>query len=164
MRFNGINQQQFVVTDPAILNQVVFAANGTVSNVPSIQSLTEFCPAADDARCCSRICNRRTRTKLLSASSGNCRYKTTLSATYTFAQTKRLLRSRNINAPVGGVRPNPAAGNIFQYESTGRFTQNQMIFNFRSNFSEAVSLFGNYAFGAREKRFGRRGNFSGKSI
>ena len=78
-------------------------------------------------------------------------YKTTLSATYTFAQTKRLLRSRNVNAPVNGVRPNPAAGNIFQYESTGRFTQNQIIFNFRSNFSETVSIFGNYAFGGARR-------------
>jgi hypothetical protein len=30
------------------------------------------------------------------------------------------LRSRNINAPIGGVRPDPGAGNILQIESTGR--------------------------------------------
>jgi hypothetical protein len=30
------------------------------------------------------------------------------------------MRSRNINAPVNGVRPNPAFGDITQFESTGR--------------------------------------------
>jgi len=74
-------------------------------------------------------------------------FKTTLAVTYINAQTRRLLRSRNINAPLNGVRPLPNSGNIFQYESTGRFNQNQLIFNVRSNFSERASIFGNYAFG-----------------
>jgi outer membrane receptor protein involved in Fe transport len=39
-RFNGINQQQFIVTDPVILDQVIFAQKGAASNVPSVQSLT----------------------------------------------------------------------------------------------------------------------------
>jgi len=38
-------------------------------------------------------------------------------------------------------------GNILEYESNGRFDQNQFLVNFRSNFSKRVSVFGNYAFG-----------------
>ncbi|MEJ7699993.1 MAG: hypothetical protein WKF71_10160 [Pyrinomonadaceae bacterium] len=41
IRFNGINQQQFVVTDPSILDAAIFTPNG-VSNVPTVQSLTAF--------------------------------------------------------------------------------------------------------------------------
>lgn len=40
---------------------------------------------------------------------------------YFFAQGRNLLRGRNINAPDGsGVRPDRAAGNVTQIESTGR--------------------------------------------
>ena len=42
------------------------------------------------------------------------------------------------------MRPNPAEGNIFQYESTGKFTQNQLILNLRTRFG-AYSIFGNYS-------------------
>src|SRR6185295_7956665 len=34
-RFNGVNQQQFVVTDPAILDPIVFTQSGA-ANVPTI--------------------------------------------------------------------------------------------------------------------------------
>ena len=86
-------------------------------------------------------------------------FKTTVSATYVNAQIRNLLRSRNINAPVNGMRPNPAAGNIFQYESTGRFSQNQLIFNFRSNFMEDVSIFANYSFGEAKSDSDGAGSF-----
>lgn len=158
LRFNGINQQQFVVTDPNILDQVVFARNGSVSNVPSIQSLTNFAQPQTTRVAAANLQTPRTNQIALSVER-QLPFKTTLSATYTFAQTRRLLRSRNINAPINGVRPVPSAGNIFQYESTGRFTQNQIIFNFRSNFSKAVSLFGNYAFGAAKSDSDGAGTF-----
>ena len=38
-RFNGTNQQQFLVTDPAVLDLARFTLDG-VSNVPSVESLT----------------------------------------------------------------------------------------------------------------------------
>jgi hypothetical protein len=36
------------------------------------------------------------------------------------------MRSRNINVPVDGVRPNPAFGDITQFESTGRSESNRL--------------------------------------
>ncbi|MEJ7699994.1 MAG: hypothetical protein WKF71_10165 [Pyrinomonadaceae bacterium] len=74
-----------------------------------------------------------------------------------------VLRSRNINAPFNGVRPTPNAGNIFQYESTGRFNQNQLIFNFRSNFIEDVSIFANYSFGQAKSDSDGAGTFPANS-
>ncbi len=66
-----------------------------------------------------------------------------------------MLRARNINAPIcpqqvgclDAPRPDPTGGNVFEYESTGRSDQNQMIINFRTNFNPRVNLWGNYRLG-----------------
>lgn len=42
---------------------------------------------------------------------------------------------------------------------TGRFNQNQLLLNFRSNFIEGVSLFGNYAFGGAKSDTDGAGTF-----
>lgn len=146
LRFNGINQQQFVVTDPAILDQAVFTADGGVSNVPSIQTLTAFAQRQTTRVVAPNLHAPRTAQLALSVER-QLPFKTILSATYVYSHTSGLLRSRNVNAPINGVRPFPTSGNIFQYESTGRFNQNQLLLNFRSNLSPRISLFGNYAFG-----------------
>ena len=68
----------------------------------------------------------------------------TLSVSYIGARTLHVLRSRNINAPINGVRPFANVGNIFQYESSGRFNQNQLIVNFNNRLSRKFSLFSTY--------------------
>ena len=55
-RFNGINQQRFIVTDPAILRNVIFTPNG-VSNIPTISAACRFRPATDDAAGFARFAN-----------------------------------------------------------------------------------------------------------
>lgn len=161
LRFNGVNQQQFVVTDPAILDPIVFRQSG-VSNVPTVQALTAFAQ-----RQTTRVVSPDLQAPYtIQAAVGIERqlpHKTTLSVTYVSVQTRRLLRSRNINAPVNGVRPVPGAGNIFQYESTGRFSQNQLIVNLRSNFHERVSIFSNYAFGGAKSDTDSAGTFPANS-
>jgi hypothetical protein len=158
IRFNGINQQQFIVTDPAILSTAVFSANGTVTGVPTVQSLAAFAQPQITRVVSPTLRSPRTAQFALSVER-QLPFKTTLSVTYVHSRTDRLLRSRNINAPVSGVRPIPTAGNIFQYESTGRFDQDQLLLNFKSNFSESVSLFGNYAFGRAKSDSDGAGTF-----
>ena len=145
LRFNGVNQQQFIVTDSAILDAVIFTQIG-VSNVPTANQLVAFAQRQTTRIVSPDLRSPYTMQTVFSVER-QLPFKTTLSATLANARTRRLLRSRNINAPVGGVRPNPAAGNIFQYESTGRFSQNQLIVNFRSKFAEGISIFGNYSIG-----------------
>jgi Carboxypeptidase regulatory-like domain/TonB dependent receptor len=148
-RYDGVNQQLFVVTAPAILDPVIFTSAGGVSNVPTAAALAAFAQPQTTRVTAPDLNIPRTFQTALSIER-QLPYKTTVSLSYVNTVIQNLLRSRNINAPVGGVRPNPAAGNIFQYESTGRYNQNQLIVNFRSNFSEKVSIFGNYSFsGAR---------------
>jgi hypothetical protein len=43
-----------------------------------------------------------------------------LQTSYQMLRGENQMRARNINAPVDGVRPNPAFGDITQFESTGR--------------------------------------------
>ncbi len=158
-RFNGVDQQLFVVTDPAILDPIVFTQNG-VSGVPPISSLTGL-PQT------TRLVSPELRSPYtLQAAAGVERqlpFNSTLSISYIHARTRRLLRSRNINAPLNGVRPDPSAGNILQYESTGRFDQNQLVFNFRTNISDGISVFANYAFGKARSDSDGAGTFPANS-
>lgn len=55
------------------------------------------------------------------------------------------LRSHNMNAPLpdAGLRPYPG-GNVYIYESRGRFRQNQLIANINARVSNRFNLFGYY--------------------
>lgn len=144
-RFNGINQQQYVVTNPAILDSIVFTSAG-VSNIPSLTALVAFAQPQTTRVIGTNFRIPRYRQTAIGIER-QLPYKTTLSLTFVNTGIARQLRSRNINAPIGGVRPNPGAGNIFAFESSGRYNQNLLTLNFRSNFSEKGSIFGNYSFG-----------------
>jgi hypothetical protein len=161
LRFNGINQQQFVVTDPTILDQIVFTQSA-VSNVPTVNQLAAF-SQRQTTRVVSPDLQAPYTIQTALSVERQLPFKTTLSATYVNASTRRLLRSRNVNAPINGVRPIPSEGNIFQYESTGRFNQNQLIFNFRSNFIDGVSLFGNYSLSGAKSDSDGAGTFPANS-
>lgn len=162
VRFNGVNQQQFVVTDPAILDTIVFTRDGGVSNVPTVSQLAAFAQPQTTRVLAPDLQAPYTMQAALSVER-QLPFKTTVSATYINAQTRRLLRSRNVNAPINGARPLPTAGNIFQYESTGRLSQNQLIFNFRSNFLDNVSIFANYSLNKAESDTDGAGTFPANS-
>ena len=50
----------------------------------------------------------------------------TVQTSYQMLRGRNTMRSRNINAPVNGVRPNPAFGDITLFESTGRTDSDQL--------------------------------------
>jgi hypothetical protein len=153
---NGINQQQYVVTDPDILDSVNFTSNG-VTNVPTIQSLNAFAQRQTTRVIDGNLHPSYTMQTAVSVER-EFPYLTILSATFINSQTRRLLRSRNINAPVNGLRPLPNLGNVFQYESTARASQNQLVLSFRS-FSKRIFVYGNYTFGGAESDSDGAGTF-----
>ncbi|MEZ5425268.1 MAG: carboxypeptidase regulatory-like domain-containing protein [Pyrinomonadaceae bacterium] len=155
-RFNGTNQQRFVVDDPAILGNVIFTQNG-VSNVPTVDQLSAFAQP-QTTRIVSPDLQTPYTAQFAFSVERKLPFNTTFSATYINARTNRLLRSRNINAPIDGVRPFPDQGNIFQYESTGEFRQNQLILNLRTRFQN-FSLFGNYSLNKAESDTDGAGTF-----
>ncbi|MGD9627767.1 MAG: TonB-dependent receptor [Pyrinomonadaceae bacterium] len=159
-RFNGIDQQRFVITDPAILDDVVFNADGSVSNVPNVADLSSL-PQT------TRLVSPELRSPYtVQAAFGVERklpFDSSVSASYIHASMYRLLRSRNINAPIDGIRPIPAAGNIFQYESTGRSRMHQFVVNARSRFADGFSIFANYSFSKAQGDTDGAGTFPANS-
>ena len=88
--------------------------------------------------------------------------------TYMNSRGVHNLRSRNINAPLpgtydpeaglNGTRPF-AGGNIYAYESTGTFRQNQIIVNANARVGRRFSVFGFYSFGKAKSDSDGAGSF-----
>lgn len=151
-RFNGENQQQFLITDPLVLGFAQFTLDG-VTNVPTAETLAAFAVPqttrrlAEDAEAPYTIQTSLSFERQLP-------YNFTFSATFINTRTLHLLRSRNINAPLAGtfvagdptsgVRPLGDAGNIYQYETSGRLNQTQLMFNLNSRLNRNFSLFARY--------------------
>lgn len=159
-RFNGINQQRFVITDPAILDSVVFNADGSVSNVPDVSDLASL---PQTTRLVSPDLRSPYTVQTAFGVERQLPFRSSISASYIHASTYRQLRSRNINAPLDGIRPIPDGGNIFQYESTGRSRQHQIVVNGRSRFSDSFSIFANYSFAKAESDTDGAGTFPADS-
>jgi hypothetical protein len=74
-----------------------------------------------------------------------------LQTSYQMLRGSNLMRSRNINAPVDDVRPNPAFGDITQFESTGKSSSNRLTVGTRIRFAmtnqQPAMLNVNYTFG-----------------
>ena len=74
-----------------------------------------------------------------------------ITLTYLNARGVHQLLSIDTNAPTpgtpnsAGLRPNPNAGDIYQYSSDGLFRQNQLIANFNIRAGAKLSLFGYYS-------------------
>jgi hypothetical protein len=79
----------------------------------------------------------------------------TTQTSYQMLRGRNTMRSRNINAPIDGVRPNPAFGDITQFESTGRTESDRLTlgvqFRYQAN-QQQMGLRVNYTLG-REKNF-----------
>ena len=160
-RNDGVSQVQYVVTDPTLLGQAIFTANGGVTNVPTAAQLASFAPLSNTPR---RIdSNLQAPYSVQSAFSVDqtLPYRSTLSATFVLSRTLHTIRLRNINAPVCPnnqvcptglttaqvqlLRPNPAAGNIYEYESSGYSNNQQFSLRFNTRLSTKVTVFASYS-------------------
>jgi hypothetical protein len=144
-RANGINQQQFIVSDARLLNSFPFA--------PSLDALAAFAVPQATFRVADKL-----RAPLTTQSSFSIErqlpYNFSLGATYVSTRTRNALRSRNINAPLRatfassmaevGVRPMDGVGDIFQYESNGVFNQHQLILNTVGSFKSNTTFWATY--------------------
>ena len=147
-RFNGINQQQFTVTDPQVL--------GLFPRVPPIEALSAFALPQNIYRLAGDLTAPYTIQSSISVER-QLPARFTLTATYLNSRGVHYLRSRNINAPLPGTfdplvpgsgdRPYGDVGNIFEYESSGIFKQNQLIFNLQNRFNKYFTVAGTYVLG-----------------
>jgi len=159
-RFDGIQQQQFIVGDGnPLLDQPVFSLNG-VANSPSINQLGNISPFTNTPR----IIANDIRSPYTIQGSFSVERQivggATLSATYTYSKNLHLIRSRNINAPfclqnivcpiddmsqLQTLRPDPNRGNLYQSESSGFGVNQRLSVNFRTRYTRKFFLFGFYS-------------------
>ena len=143
-RFDGINQQQFLVT---ATSPGAAAILGGFPTPPTLAELTAFAVPQTIRRLAPDLMTPYTLQTALSVER-QLPGRSTISINFVNARTLHVFRSRNINAPLPGtgVRPFPAEGNIFQYESSGRFNQQQLIVNLNNRLSPRFTLSANYVF------------------
>ena len=166
LRFNGLNQQQFIVAEPLSDDEIAKLpvsaeqrdaersraelARGFLSrfngSVPTPEELSGFGVSqttrqlASDATAPYSYITGLIVTRQLTKTS-------TLNVFFSTYDTRHVLRQRNINAPLNGVRPNPAAGNIFQFETSGTQSMKQLNVSVSKQFRPGVSLTANYTLG-----------------
>jgi hypothetical protein len=139
LRFNGITQQQYVVTDPDFF-----------PNVPSVASLASGKQPPVTYQLDKRLhapYNIQTAVSL----EKQLPWRTSLAATYIGYHAEHQLRTVDINSPLpgtyspadpaSGLRPyGDAAGNIFQYESDGVSNFNEFVTTANTQFTRKVML------------------------
>lgn len=172
-RFNGQNQIQYFVTDSALLSQPIFSLNG-VTNVPTAAQVAALVPGSSVVRRLAEdIRSPYTMQSALSVER-QLPLRTTLSFTFLSTRTQDLLRTRNINAPLcpptvvcptgaaaNALRPDPTLGNIYQFESTGKFVQNQFLVNLNTRLNPNVQFFINYGLSKAKSDVDGGGGFAG---
>jgi hypothetical protein len=147
MLYNGIIQQQYVITNPDFF-----------PTVPSIASLASL-GASPSASTIQEISSQLRAPYLIQSAVAVERQlpaNTTLAVTYANSHGLHSLRSQDINAPLPGsfdpqvpgrgTFPFNRPGPIFLMESAGIYNQNQIIVNLNSRLNEDISLFGSYVF------------------
>ncbi|MBA3442253.1 MAG: TonB-dependent receptor [Pyrinomonadaceae bacterium] len=158
-RYNGINQQRFVVTDPLVLDTIQFGPD-RIPNVPSTDALQSFA----QQQAVTRVTENLQSPYSIFAGFIFEQQLPKNFTLFTFINTIRsrhLLRLRNVNAPLPGtfvprtpgnpgspgVRPLGDLGDIYQYESSGISNTNRMIVGVRNQLNRNFSLFANYFLG-----------------
>ena len=144
-RLNGDSQQAFVISNPDFYPRV-----------PNVTELSGFAQEQVVRKLGDGLRAPYTRQFALTLERQFFN-KLTLSGTYTNSVGIDSLRSQNINAyvpgtydplvPNSGTRPLPG-GNVYAYESNGRFSQNQFIANVNARISKRYGLQGYYAWGS----------------
>ncbi len=167
-RFNGVNQLSLLVSandsDPvrraaaiALLAQPVFTQTGVI-NVPTIDQILTALPQSNNIRGISPTLQTPYSIQAIFSIERALSTKFTLSSTFFSVRSLHQLRTRNINAPicltpsncVGAVRPDPTAGNINVYESSGTIRQNRLQTSLVGNISPRFTFRAFYNLGFSE--------------
>jgi hypothetical protein len=152
-RFNGINQQQFFISEVPLYdangNFVEPNPNGSpldaFPNRPALNSLVAL-----NQRITWRVSDDLQAPVVYMGGTQVERqlpYKFTMFMGLFMMRIQHVIRARDINAPIpgtNGLRPFGDIGEIYQYESSGRFNMNQLFIGFNNRFSRTFSFFSNY--------------------
>src|SRR5690349_15191438 len=155
-RLNGINQQQFTVQNPDFFPLI-----------PTADQLVQFAVPGSVYRLADNLQAPYTLQSVISVER-QLPHNLTLATSYINIRSLHVLRTRPLNAPLpgtfipgvpaSGIRPldcadfippdiNPSTRcNVFEYESSGRYNQNQFIVNFNSRLHRNATMNAYYVF------------------
>ncbi len=146
---NGVTQTQYIVQQPDFY-----------PNIPSISAITSMSGVQAQPSTYQLAPNIRApyTTQAAVGVERQLGHMGTLAVTYLNSRGVHQFVIINANAPLpgtyapndaqhAGIRPDPNAGNIYQYTSEGIFKQNQLITNVNLRAGKLFSLFGNYTLG-----------------
>ncbi|MEK6283298.1 MAG: carboxypeptidase regulatory-like domain-containing protein [Acidobacteriota bacterium] len=151
-RFNGVSQQSYFVSELPL-----YTANGqfipplitspldTFPNVPAISTLT-----GANQQITWRVSPDLQAPVVYMGGTQVERQlpkRFTLFAGVFMMRIQHVIRARDINAPIPGtlgVRPFGNVGDIYQYESSGRFNMKQLFIGFNNRFNRSISFFSSY--------------------
>jgi len=160
-RFNGVNQQQFQLSEtPLFVNGLFVPPVPTVlDNFPALPPISA--PSASGRVTTWRVSPDLQAPILYLAGlqiEHQLPYKTTMYLGVFSIHIQHVIRARDINAPLPGtigsmppatpqgIRPDPTRGDIYQYESSGRFNQNQFFVGFNNRLNKVIALNGSYVY------------------
>src|SRR6201988_1594048 len=147
-RYNGVNQQQFLINDPTVLDLFPL--------IPPV-SLLEAFSQPQVTRVIAEDLTTSRSLRLLLTVERQLPKKIKLSLSYSHAHTLHVQRVVNINAPLGGtfipgqpnsgVRPlGQSAGNVLQYQPTGHSVGNTLNINLNGTVKK-INFWGGYSLG-----------------
>ena len=159
-RYNGVVQQQYVVTDPDFY-----------PNLPTMAMLA----GSQSAQVIQEISSRLRAPYILQSAVTLERQlpaNTTIAVTYTNSHGMHEFRSEDINAPLpgtydrsvqnSGVFPLGHPGPVDLMESSGIYNQNQLISNVNAKVNSGLTLFGFYVFNRARSNTDGIGTFPAK--
>ncbi|HEY3103167.1 MAG TPA: TonB-dependent receptor [Pyrinomonadaceae bacterium] len=153
-RFDGSTEFQYVITDPAVLlgrpptpaEQTASQSLGLLNMFPTLPSVNGLTNQLTTWRVAP---NLQAPTVYLTGLQVERQFPKNITA-FVGAYTLRIqhvIRARDINAPLPPTfttRPIAGAGDIYQYESSGKYRQSQVFVGFNSRLNPRLSLSGNY--------------------
>ncbi|MGI8554834.1 MAG: hypothetical protein ACR2LT_00540 [Pyrinomonadaceae bacterium] len=155
-RFNGTNQVQYIVTsNQTILGQPTFSLGG-VTNVPTIAQISAAAPGSFTIYQKNSDLQSPEIYQYALSVERQLPFKTRGAIYFVGSRTIHQFRTVNVNAPVcpplqvclaTTPRPNPALGNVYEYQANGISNQKQLIFNLSSGFGSKITFGANYRLG-----------------
>jgi len=160
-RFNGTTQQQYFVTERPLYETV----NGVLQFVPPAPTVLDVYPAIPPVATLNatpRLITWRVADNLQAPPvyvagvqlEKQLPYRFTMFTGFYSVHIQHVIRARDINAPLpgsitplnpNGTRPLGNIGDVYQYESSGRFDQNQWFIGFNNRFNRTISFSANYS-------------------
>src|SRR5437868_3717771 len=167
-RLNGSNELSYAIAEPFLLNTAPAQAQLDLATArPVYTVLNTFPTVPTPAQLALFPVTQQTTWRVASNLQAPAVYLTGLQverqlpknitsyvALYN-VRIQHVIRARDINAPLpgtitaatpNGVRPNPALGDLYEYESSGKYHQTNLSFGFNSRLNPRISLSGNYTY------------------